>query len=414
MITAAMASGVLLPRLSRAGGIGLYEISTPDVGLAAAGYAARAQDASTVFKNPAGMSRLESSQFQGGLQLIYGKVEFSQDGNTGPLLAGDHNGGNAIGALPAGSLFVTHALSDRFTVGLGAFSYFGLAGEYEDGWVGRYYMQKEALLGISLMPAVSFQVTDWLALGAGLNAMYGYMDAEVKVRTLGAGDGDMTVNDEVWGFGANVGVLVEASEGTRFGLTYLSPVDLAFKDAPSFSPNLGGRGPLFDSPPELDLGLTVPQSLMLSAYHELHPKWAILANLGWQNWAQFGKVEVGVDAANPQSLTKNLNYQDTWHVAMGAQFRASEPWRLSAGVAYDSSAVEDEDRTVGLPMDEAYRFGVGAQWQVSPAITLGAAYELMWLGDLPVSQTSLFRGQLSGSFDDSWFSLFTLNLTWNF
>ena len=39
-----------------AGGISLYEIGTPDVGLAAAGFAVRAQDASTVFTKPAGMS----------------------------------------------------------------------------------------------------------------------------------------------------------------------------------------------------------------------------------------------------------------------------------------------------------------------------------------------------------------------
>ena len=64
-----------------AGGIALYEFGSPDVGLAAAGSAARAQDASTVFTNPAGMSRLEKSQVLGGLQALYGKVEFSPNSN---------------------------------------------------------------------------------------------------------------------------------------------------------------------------------------------------------------------------------------------------------------------------------------------------------------------------------------------
>ena len=68
-------------------------------------------------------------------------------------------------------------------LGLGAFSYFGLAEKYDDNWVGRYYVQKGALLGMSLMPAVSFKATDWLSIGAGLNAMYGYLDTEVAVRT---------------------------------------------------------------------------------------------------------------------------------------------------------------------------------------------------------------------------------------
>ena len=415
LIGSALACGAVLPQSSQAGGIELYEIATPDVGLASAGYAARAQDASTVFRNPAGMSLFQGSQFQGGLQLTYGSVEFSKDANTGPFL-GDNNGGNAVGALPAGGLFFTHALSDRFTVGFGTFSYFGLAEKFDDNWVGRYYVQKGVLLGMSLMPAVSFKATDWLSIGAGLNAMYGYMDTEVAIRTGAPGDGQLKVKDETWGFGANAGVLIAPRESTRFGVTYLSPVKLDFQDTPSFS-NLGPLGSaIFASPPQLDLGMTVPQSVMLSAYHELSPKWAILANVGWQNWNQFGKVDVGVDSANPTSLTKNLNYQDTWHGAIGAQYRASEKWLLSGGFAYDTSAVKDEDRTLSLPMGQAYRFGLGAQWQVSKAINLGAAYEFMWAGDMPVSQGEPldYRGRVSGGFDDSWFSFFTANLTWKF
>ncbi len=65
-----------------AGGITSYEIGTPDVGLAAAGWAARAQDASTLFKNPAGMSLLEQFEFQAGAQVVYGNLKFSPDSGT--------------------------------------------------------------------------------------------------------------------------------------------------------------------------------------------------------------------------------------------------------------------------------------------------------------------------------------------
>ena len=412
-IGSALACGAALAPAAHSGGIILYEIATPDVGLASAGYAARAQDPSTLFTNPAGMSRLSGSQFQAGAQLLYGSVEFSPDSSTGPLL-GTESGGNAVGALPGASLFFTQEVSERVTVGMGVLSYFGLAQDYNDNWVGRYYLQDGALLGLSLMPAASFKATEWLSIGAGLNAMYGYMDSQIAVRTLAPTDGQLDLNDDTWGFGANVGLLFTVTEATRLGVTYLSPVKLDFSTRPSFS-NLGPLGgAIFANPPQLDLGMTVPQSVMVGLYHELSPTWAILGNAGWQNWNQFGYVEVGVDSATPVSLTTELDYQDTWHLAVGAQYRASEEWMLSAGFAYDSSAVSDANRTVALPMDETYRIGLGAQWQVSNSISLGAAYEFAWVGDMPISQDSLYRGRLSGSYDDSWLSFFTATLTWKF
>jgi long-chain fatty acid transport protein len=72
LLVSALACGAAPLPAIQADGSGLYEIATPDVGLASAGYGARAQDASTLFKNPAGTSLLEGSQFQGGLQLTYG------------------------------------------------------------------------------------------------------------------------------------------------------------------------------------------------------------------------------------------------------------------------------------------------------------------------------------------------------
>lgn len=412
-ISFAFACGTLLPPAAQAGGIELYEIATPDVGLASAGYAARADDASTLFKNPAGMSRLEGAQAQGGLQALYGSVSFSADQDTSRRLGTD-NGGNAVGWLPGGSLFVVAPLGERWRVGLGTLSYFGLAEDYGDNWVGRYYVQKGALLGMSILPTASFKATDWLSIGAGLNAMYGYLDTEMAVNNGIGPDGQMTLKDTTWGFGANVGVMIQASEKTRFGVTYLSPVDLDFRDKPSFT----GLGPVLGrilaNPRELNLGVTVPQSVMVSAYHALNDKWALMADFGWQNWSQFGYVQAGVESGGTTTL--NLKYQDTWHGALGAQYRASEKWSFSGGVAYDSSAVSGENRTVTLPMGLAWRFGLGAQCQISRAVNIGAGYTFLWAGDMPVDQgTDLsLRGRVSGSFSDAWFSIAALNLTWKF
>jgi long-chain fatty acid transport protein len=189
---------------AHAGGILFYEIATPDVGLASAGYAARADDASTLFKNPAGMNRLDGFQFQAGAQALYGSLYFSPDTATSPRL-GSGNGGNAVGWVPIASLFVTLPLAPKWRVGLGTLTYFGTAVDYGKEWVGRYFVQKSTLIGVTLMPAASFQATDWLSIGAGLNAMYGFTDAHVAVNNFVGPDGQMKINDTTWGFGLSPG-----------------------------------------------------------------------------------------------------------------------------------------------------------------------------------------------------------------
>jgi long-chain fatty acid transport protein len=405
---------------AHAGGIMLYEFGTNDVGLAAAGYAARAQDAATVFTNPAGMSRLEKSQVLGGLQALYGSVQFAPNAST-TTTGGD--GGNAVGWLPGGSAFIVQKLNKDWSIGLGVLSYFGLSENYGDSWVGRYYVQKSTLIGMTITPAVSYKVNDWLYLGAGLNAMYGYLSTQVAVNNIGEArpDGQIKFDDNRWGYGANLGVLVEPWQGTRFGVTYLSQVKLDFSATPQFS----GLGPVLQSvllsrgflTNAADLGVTVPQMVMTSAYHELNRQWAIMGNVGWQNWSQFGKADISINSNNPTSLTTNLNYNDTWHFALGAQYRPAieSPWTFSTGAAYDSSAVNDQNRSVMLPMGEAYRFALGAQYAFTPTLKLGGSYELIWAGNMSVDQfRGPLAGRIAGSYNNASFSVFALNLSWTY
>jgi long-chain fatty acid transport protein len=425
---AALACASLLPQDSQAGGIMLYEVATPEVGLASAGYAARAQDASTLFTNPGGMALLDGTQVQGGLQLTYGSVGFSSSSKTSRRLD-SNDGGNAIGALPAGSFFVTTPINDRVTVGFGTFSYFGLVENYDDNWVGRYYLQNSALLGLTLMPAVSLKVNDWLSVGGGPNLMYGYLKDQTAVNNVDPrySDGQLTLKDEAWGFGGIGGVVITPEPGTRIGFTYISQVKLDFSDNPRFS-NLGpGLSNLLTGSGSINLGVTVPQSFMVGFFHEINEKWAVMADMGWQQWSKFGEIWVGVDtpAAGGQSraTTTQLHYQDTWHGAAGAQYKLSETWRFSGGVAYDSSAVSSADRTVMLPMGQTWRFGLGAEYQLSQKLNVGAGYTFAWSGNMSVDQgtdvvpgttTPSLRGRVAGSYNDSWFSFLSLSATYKF
>ena len=122
---------------------------------------------------------------------------------------------------------------------------------------------------------------------------------------------------------------MEPRKGTRFGLTYLSEGDLKFKDKPNFSSLGPGMEAILRANGLLDakikIEFTMPQALMFSAYHDLNDRWAIMGNLGWQDWSEFGKVGVAVASEDTSSLTVDRNYKDTWHVAFGCPIPSGGP-----------------------------------------------------------------------------------------
>ena len=414
-------AGILLASLiapsTQAGGLYLYELGTPDVGTAAAGWAARAQDAATVFTNPAGMTRLEKSEFLVGVQPLYLHAEFSPDTNT----TTSGSDGDASAWLPAGGLYYVHNLRPKLKIGVSAVGYFGLGLEYENDWVGRYYVKDIKLQALGVQPALAYQATDWLSFGVGVVALYGVLEENVAVNNIGPNqpDGKLKIKDSDLTYQVNLGVLVEPHKGTRFGLTYLSEGDLEFKDDPNFS-NLGpGMEAILRANGLLDakikIEFTMPQALMFSAYHDINERWAIMGNLGWQDWSEFGKVGVAVASEDTSNLAIDRNYKDTWHVAFGAHYRVADPWLLTAGVAYDSSMVDDKDRTPDLPLGEAWRFGLGARYDWSKSFAFGVGYTLLWSGDLDMDvNRGPLAGKVSGTYDDTSMSFINFYLNWKF
>jgi len=405
-----------LPQV-QAGGLYLYELGTPDVGAASAGWSARAQDAGTVFTNPAGMTRLEKSELLVGVQPLYLHADFSPDANT-TTSGGDED---ASTWLPAGGLYYVHNLMPKLKIGVSAVGYFGLGLDYQNSWAGRYYVQEVKLQAMGFQPALAYQVTDWLSLGVGVVALYGVLEERIGVNNIvpDQPDGKLELEDNDWAYQVNLGILVEPRKGTRFGLTYLSEGDLEFKDKANFSdlgpglePLLGANG-LLDA--KLKFDFTMPRQVMFSAYHELNDRWALMGNLGWQDWSEFGQVGVTVSSEDTSSLTVDRNYNDTWHVAVGTQYRVAAPWLLTAGVAYDSSMVDDKDRTPDLPVGEAWRFGLGANYDWSKSMALGVGYTFLWNGDLDMDvNRGPLAGRVSGTYENTSMNFFNFYLNWKF
>ena len=407
---------ISLPASARAGGLFLTEFGTEDVALAGAGWAARAQDASTLFKNPAGMSLLEGNQFQGGLQGLY----FQSGGFSGTNTPfGGNGGGNPVGVMPAASGFYVHSLSKDFKVGLGVLSNFGLGLKEDQGCVGRYYVKQAMLVGVTFAPVASYRVNEQFSIGGGPNIMVAYMKSTANINNLlppGSGDGQVYLSDTTVGVGGQFGVLYEPKKGSRVGVTYYSPIKLDFSSTPTFS-NLGTIGTALQNNGVLnrrvDLGISVPQHIMVSGYHELSDRWAVMGDFGWENWSDFGSVDVSVVSNNTNSVTTATKYNDTYHVGIGTQYRLNPEWLLNGGFAYDSSMVSAANRQLASPVGSLYKLGMGANYLMNPNIKLGFSYEVAYSGDLSISQNrGPLAGQVTGDYKNAITHFFALTLNW--
>jgi long-chain fatty acid transport protein len=408
---------VLAAASAHAGALWLYEEATPDMGVAGAGRQAAAMDASTASGNPAGMTRLDRSQIAGGFLGFFPDTKFKvqETSETGGGV------GNAGEIAPAATFYYVHSLKPNLKLGLGFGSYMGAGLDYGNNWAGRYYAEKVKLTTAAINPTVGYRVSPWLSLGGGVNIVYGDMSARTAINKPGEeSDGRLKYDATDVGYGFNAGALFELSPQTRFGVTYASEVDLNFKDDLRFKnlADTGIRGALLKASGILDSDLKVnwniPRQVAVGAYQELTKELALVATLNWQDWSDFGLAEISVPDSNTTSV--KINWDDTYHVGLGAYYRVAEPWLLMAGWAYDTSPISNsKDRSPILPVDRQIRYAAGVQYDWSKYLSVGAAYTLIDAGDCKINKEgNPLTGQLEGKYDPNFIHAFNLNFVYRY
>jgi len=393
--------------LAHAGALNIYEMANPsDTGYAGAGLAARAEDAGTVFSNPAGMTRFKESIGQAGLTPLYINAPFDPDKNTTvDGIDGDTN------LLFAGANFAyIYPVSEDFRLGVSLGNYYGLVLDWGDNWVGRYKSTNVALIAPQLQPTVAYKVNEWFSIGAGIGLTLGYLKDEAKVKSLipGKEDGSFKFSDTAFAFQGNFGIMFEPSERTRIGVRYLTETDLDFKDNIEFS----NVGPIYDGLPEVKLGMKIPRSIMTGVYHRFNDKWAILGSVGWDDWSSFGRVNVNLSGTKVDT-TVDAGFDDTWHLGVGAEYQYNSQLMLTVGFSYDSSMMDSDTRPINLPLGDMYRFAGGFKYRMSNGVTLGSGLSFLWMGDLEVKQAGNgIEGFVSGQYDNLFIPFLSFYVQW--
>jgi long-chain fatty acid transport protein len=407
------------PMLSNAAGFALIEQSGSGMGNAYAGAAAIAEDASTIYFNPAGMTYIEGTQVVGALHLIRPRGRFNNEDSdpaTGKPLGGE---GGDIGDLAfVPNFYYKRDISDAVKFGLGVGAPFGLKTEYDKNWLGRFQGIKSDLKTVNINPALAFKVNDQLSLGFGINAMWIQAELTNAINAGGLGERSLKVKGDDWGFGYNLGAIYQVTPDTRFGLAFRSKVDQQLKGDATSTFTLFNASPTQTLNTNVTAETSLPETLSFSGFTHLDDRWDLMGDVTWTRWSRFRELRIVRDNGTNTTLgVTPENWNNTMRYSLALNYKYSDTIKLRAGIAYDEEAIDNESRTVRIPGNDRKWLTFGANWKATPNTSLDIGYAHLFISNPSINnnneQPSLASGRVSGDYDAS-VDMISMQVTHNF
>ncbi|QLG87870.1 transporter [Chitinibacter bivalviorum] len=450
-------SFVLLAGPVLASGYNFGTQSASNQGVANAG-AAGLTDASVLFYNPAGMTRVEGTQISGVLNYIMPDGNFSNSGTVnaiGQPISGNNGGSFGVDTLVP-HLYMTSQLNDKWTIGAGLFVPFGSHTDYDKGWVGRYNSTESELKTINFNPSVAYKINDMFSIGGGVSVQYiqgklsknldlglsAVNGANAAVKKICAAaptspqckggaaavknaagtmvsnptyDGSSEVTGDDVAFGFNLGATVNFSPTTRMGVAYRSAIshtlegDAKFTVPQNFASSAlgallgGGAQATLNSQlknTSANLSVDTPESFSINGFHQINEQWAIMADYTWTRHSRLDEIRVKLANGLPDSVTVT-NWTNTNRYSVGATYQASDKWLIRTGMAYDQAPENDSNRITSIPDSDRIWFALGANYAITPnqSIDLTAIY--VDLANSKVSQKDQNGSIAKGNYDVS-------------
>ncbi|MBS0372700.1 MAG: outer membrane protein transport protein [Proteobacteria bacterium] len=389
-----------------AAGFQLLEQNASGIGNAYAGSAAVAENASTIFFNPAGMTQLKDREVSVGLTAVRPTFKFSDRGSSAGVLGGAGNGGDAGSWAFLPNAYLSWALSKDLYAGVGLGAPFGLITKYDDPWLGGAQAIKFDIKTYNINPSLAYRLNDKVSIGGGVSIQRIEVDyrrqATVTAAALAATHGTFSADDVSLGW--NLGALFTLSPTTKVGVSYRSEVRHKLEgDLKVDGPAAGASAALTTGSAKANVDL--PATFILSVTQKLDERWEMLGDLSWTGWSSIPKVDIVRTSGLLNGVavqTLDTDFRDTWRYALGANYRYSDTLKFKFGVAYDQSPVRDpQHRLVSLPDNNRTWFTTGAQLKVNKdsAVDVGVAYLYVPESHIDNNQTAQGRGQVTGVYD---------------
>ncbi|WP_337911981.1 outer membrane protein transport protein [Vibrio cholerae] len=391
LLSCAVAFGLAsVSTFTQAAGFQLAEYSATGLGRAYAGEAAMADNASAQWRNPAMLTYLEGTQVSAG--AIYVNPNVDVEGTvTHQQLGKTHASSNDFAhdaVIP--NFYLSHQLNEQMALGFALGTNYGMETDLGTEFAASHFGNQASVISKEANLNIAYQILPQLSIGGGVRYVMGegHFGATAPAKNLirhpvtnnvmtlpkGTTLKYMEGEDNSWGW--QVGSAWQINQDHRVGFAYKSEVIMDFEghaEGISYGTNKPGM-----------MSLTLPATAELASFHQLNDQWAIHASINWTDWSSF--KELTAVFPEKSDLIKSENWEDNYRFALGTTYQYDAKLALRAGVAYDTSAVDDKNRTATIPETDRTWVSVGGSYVATPQLTLDAGFTYIFAKDATINE----------------------------
>lgn len=388
----------------------------------ASGMVGRADDVSTIAYNAAGITQLPGVQVMGGMGLIAPMGTLSLDTTHGKA---ETTTKPSVWALP--HAYASWQLNDKFWLGLGVFSRFGLGNSYDQDWTGRYNLYSVNLQTVSAVPTLAWKINDIFSVSAGLEIMNINLNTEQKAPGIDtsagfpvhipAMDTDVEVQGSGWGVGGHFGLHARLNDEWSIGLAYKTQVTANVYGEAKYDGLAKKMGMINDC--DAHGTVQLPDSLALGVAYKPLDNLSFEVGAVWTRWSTYNSLNIYMDNGG-QSIS-HKNWKDGWNFNASVEYKPLDWWSLRAGMWYETGVVNEDHADFMVPSSgrTALTLGTGVEWN---DFTLDFAYCHMWINPTSYDDTDgagirnpvLASGITGGTSKDTVANIYLLSLGYKF
>ncbi|EJX1707714.1 TPA: outer membrane protein transport protein [Vibrio cholerae] len=391
LLSCAVAFGLAsVSTFTKAAGFQLAEYSATGLGRAYAGEAAMADNASAQWRNPAMLTYLEGTQVSAGAIYVNPNVDVEGTVNHAQLGKTHASSNDFAHDAVIPNFYLSHQLNEQMALGFALGTNYGMETDLGTDFAASHFGNQASVISKEANLNIAYQILPQLSIGGGVRYVMGegHFGATAPAKNLirhpvtknvmtlpkGTTLKYMEGEDNSWGW--QVGSAWQINQNHRVGFAYKSEVVMDFEGH--------AEGVSYGSYKPGMMSVTLPATAELASFHQLNDQWAIHASINWTDWSSF--KELTAVFPEKSDLIKSENWEDNYRFALGTTYQYDAKLALRAGVAYDTSAVDDKNRTATIPETDRTWVSVGGSYVATPQLTLDAGFTYIFAKDATINE----------------------------